>query len=245
VNNNIDKVIVITGASSGIGEATARLLAAKGAKLILGARNHQQLARITDEIKHRGGEAVFRETNVANREDMETLTTLALSQYGRLDVLISNAGIAPTGLIDELAVQDWDMMIDVNLRGFLYGVAAALPIFRSQKSGHFVTTISTAGLRVVPSQAIYAGTKNAVRTIMEGLRQESRGEFRVTGISPGFVQTNLVNSMRNPQVAEQVTQQMADLGISPESIAKTISFAIEQPANVDIGDIIVRPTAQG
>lgn len=239
-----NKVIVITGASSGIGEATARHLAERGAKLVLGARGAERLAAVSAGIAACGAEVAQLDVDVRRRADVAALVALALERFGHLDVMISNAGIAPIGPLDEIAVDDWDAIIDVNLKGFLYGVAAALPVFRRQKSGHFVTTISTAGLKITPGMAVYAGSKNAVRTIMEGLRQESRGEFRVTGISPGFVRTNLVDSMRNLAAVDGTRARMAAIGIPPEAIARAIGFAIDQPDDVDVGDIVVRPTIQ-
>ena len=238
------KVVAVTGASSGIGEATARLLAGYGAKLVLGARGGDRLDKVAGAIAADGYDVAHRVTDVRRREDLAELVALAMDRLGRLDVLVANAGIAPNGPLDELAVDDWDAMIDVNLRGVLYGIAAALPVFRRQKSGHFVTVISTAGLRIVPGQVVYAGTKNAVRTIMEGLRQESRGDFRVTGVSPGFVQTNLVDSMHNPEVVAGIRDKMAAIGIPAEAIARAIAFAIDQPDDVDVGDLMVRPTVQ-
>lgn len=235
-----DKVVAITGASSGIGEATARALAAAGARVVLGARRTARIDRLAEEL---GG--VARGTDVSNREDLAALVALALDRFGKLDVLVSNAGIARIGPLDQLALDDWLAMFDVNVNGFLYGVAAALPLFRRQGFGHFVTTISVSGLRVVPGQAIYAGTKNAVRTIHEGLRQEAGPNLRVTGISPGYVRTELaVASIQHPETRAQVEAQMEKLAIAPEAVARAIAFAIDQPADVDVGDIIVRPTAQ-
>jgi NADP-dependent 3-hydroxy acid dehydrogenase YdfG len=180
------KVIIVTGASSGIGEATALLLAARGARLVLGARRAAPLAALVARIAAAGGEAVYAATDVARRADVAALVQLAQERFGRLDVLVSNAGIAPISLLDELRVDDWEAMIDVNMKGLLYGIAAALPVFRQQQSGHFVNVLSTAGLSIVPTMAVYAGTKNAARTITEGLRQEAGPHLRVTGISPGF-----------------------------------------------------------
>ena len=238
------KVVAVTGASSGIGAATARLLAERGAAVVLGATGEERLEAVAREIAAGGHAVAPRATDVRRREDLAALVALATGRFGRLDVLVASAGVAPTGPLDALAVDDWDAMVDVNLRGVLYGIAAALPVFRRQKSGHFVTIVSTAGLRIVPGQAVYAGTKNAVRTILEGLRQESRGEFRVTGVSPGFVRTNLADSMRDAGAAAQVRDRMAAIGLPPEAIARAVAFAIEQPADVDVGDIVVRPAAQ-
>lgn len=234
------KVVVITGASSGIGEATARVLAKAGAKVVLGARRIDRLSRLADEL---GGLALA--TDVTKREDVAALVALAHTRFGKLDVLVSNAGIARIGPLDDVAVDDWLTMVDVNLNGFLYGIAAALPVFRRQGFGHFVTTISTSGLRVVARQAIYAGTKNAVRTIHEGLRIEAGPNLRVTGISPGYVRTELATaSIEHEETRKQVEEQIRKLAIAPEAIANAIAFAIDQPADVDIGDIVVRPTAQ-
>ena len=239
------KVVAITGASSGIGEATALLLAARGAKVVLGARRLDRLETLAHRIQSAGGEATAIRTDVKQRADLFALVALACARYGKLDVLISNAGIAPISLLDELRVQDWEDMIDVNIKGVLYGIAAALPIFRQQGFGHFVNILSTAGLKIVPTMAVYAGSKNAVRAISEGLRQEAGDKLRVTVISPGFVQTDLASSMTNPAAKAQIVDAMGKMAISPEAIARAIAFAIEQPADVDVGEIVVRPTAQG
>ena len=181
------KVVAITGASSGIGEATARLLAERGAAVVLGARRVERLDDIAREIRDHGGSAVTCHTDVARREDLERLVGMATNDFGRLDVLVNNAGMSKIGPMSDLDVDGWSAMIDVNLRGVLHGIAAALPVFRRQGRGHFVTTVSTAGLKIVPTMAVYAATKNAVRTVMEALRQESTdGVVRTTSISPGF-----------------------------------------------------------
>ncbi len=239
------KVIVITGASSGIGEATALLLAERGAKVVLGARRLDRLEALATHISEAGAEASYAVTDVKRREDLSNLVKLACDRYGKLDVLINNAGIAPTSLLDELRVEDWEEMIDVNIKGVLYGIAAALPVFRKQGFGHFVNTSSTAGLITKPTMSVYSGTKSAVHAISEGLRQEAGDKLRVTIISPGFVQTNLADSMTNPEVKAQIITSMDTMAIPPDAIARAIAFAIEQPANVDVGEIIVRPTAQG
>ena len=239
------KVVAITGASSGIGEATALLLARRGAKVVLGARGPDRLQALATRIAETGGEAAYARTDVRRRDDLSNLVKMACERYGRLDVLVGNAGVAPTSLLDELRVEDWDEMIDVNVKGVLYGIAAALPVFRSQGSGHFVNIASTAGLITRPTMAVYSGTKFAVRAISEGLRQEAGSKLRVTIISPGFVRTNLADSMTNPAVKAQIVAAMDTMAISPDAIARAIAFAIEQPADVDVGEIIVRPTAQG
>jgi NADP-dependent 3-hydroxy acid dehydrogenase YdfG len=240
-----DKVVVITGASSGIGEATALLLAEPGAKVVLGARGLDRLEALAARIAASGGEVAYARTDVRRREDVSNLVGLAIERYGKLDVLVSNAGIAPISLLDELRIDDWEEMIDVNLKGVLYGIAAALPVFRRQSFGHFVNVISTAGLQIIPTMAVYAGTKNAVRTITETLRQEAGDKLRVTSISPGFVQTNLTTSMTDPGVKTQIAERMEKMAIPPAAIARAIAFAIEQPAEVDVNEIVIRPTAQG
>jgi NADP-dependent 3-hydroxy acid dehydrogenase YdfG len=184
------KVVAITGASSGIGEAIAVLLAERGARVVLAARRSDRLANLTARITDGGGEATYATTDVRRREDVDNLVKLACDRYGRLDVFVSNAGIMPISPLDDLRVEDWEEMIDVNIKGVLYGIAAALPVFRRQGFGHFVTIASTAGHKTVPNQSVYSGTKFAVRAISEGLRQEAGGRLRVTIISPGFVRTN-------------------------------------------------------
>ncbi|TQS29431.1 SDR family oxidoreductase [Microbispora sp. KK1-11] len=241
-----DKVVVITGASSGIGEATARLLAERGAAVVLGARRAQRLDDIARDLRDRGGRAVTCAADVARREDLERLVDRAMTEFGRLDVLVSNAGVARIGPVADLDVDGWSAMIDVNLRGVLNGVAAALPVFRRQGRGHLVTTVSTAGLKIVPTQAVYAATKNAVRTLLEGLRQESTdGVLRTTAVSPGFVRTGLADSVDDPHVREQTRRAMDEFGIAPEAVARVVAFAIEQPHDVEIGEITIRPTVQG
>jgi NADP-dependent 3-hydroxy acid dehydrogenase YdfG len=239
------KVVAVTGASSGIGEATALLLAGRGAKLVLGARRSDRLQALVDRIAGAGGEAIHARTDVTRREDLMILVKVACAKFGKLDVLINNAGIGPISPLDDLRVEDWEQMIDVNFKGVLYGIAAALPVFRRQGFGHFVNIISTAGLKVVPLQAVYGATKNAVRTLTEGLRQEAGDKLRVTGISPGFIHTDFAESMTNPDAKAQTLSARDKMAISPEAIARAIAFAIEQPPEVDVGDITVRPTAQG
>ncbi|MCL4150160.1 UNVERIFIED_CONTAM: hypothetical protein GTU68_052858 [Idotea baltica] len=229
-----DKVVVITGASSGIGKAIAKELAKNGVKVVLGARRKNQLENIVDEIHNNNGEGVFLETDVTKRNDVINLVDLALKTFGQLDVIVNNAGISELGRMDELDVEGWNKMIDVNLKGVLYGMAAAIPVFKRQNSGHIINIISTSGIKIVPMQGVYAATKNAVRTIAEAFRQESDGAIRITGISPGFVKTGLVDEMKNQEMKK----------IIPESIANAVIYAISQPKNVEVGDIIIRPSAQ-
>ena len=239
------KVVAITGASSGIGEATAVLLAARGAKLVLGARRVDRLKILSERIAAAGGDACYVSTDVKRRGDLAGLVNLACERHGRLDVIINNAGVAPLSLLDDLKVEDWEEMIDVNVKGVLYGIAAALPVFRRQGFGHFVNILSTAGIRIVPTMAVYAGSKNAARAISEGLRQEAGDKLRVTTVSPGIVSTDLASSMTDPNIRSQTRASMERMAIPPAAVARAIAFAIEQPADVDVGEIVVRPTAQG
>jgi NADP-dependent 3-hydroxy acid dehydrogenase YdfG len=218
------KVVAITGASSGIGEATARMLAERGAAVVLGARRTERLDKLAQEIRDRDGRAIACPTDVTRPEDVQRLADRAVAEFGRLDVLVSNAGISKIGPMADLDVDGWSAMIDVNL----------------------VTTVSTAGLKIVPTQAVYAATKNAVRTLLEGLRQESTdGVLRTTAISPGFVRTELADSIDNPEVREQIRRSRDEFAIPPEAVARAIAFAIEQPDDVEISDMTIRPTVQG
>lgn len=242
-----DKVIAITGASSGIGEATARHLASLGAPVMLGARRTDRLDRLVSEITAAGGRAAAVRVDVTDPDDLRSLVDQALERFGRLDVLVGNAGISRISPITDFDVEGWSAMVDVNVKGVLHGIAAALPVFRRQGSGHLVTVVSTSGLKIVPTQAVYAGTKNAVRTLLEALRQESTdGVLRTTSISPGYVRTELIDlAVDDPRLREQAQQNMADLGIDPMAVAQTIAFAIDQPDDVEIGDLTIRPTRQG
>ncbi|SEQ41161.1 SDR family oxidoreductase [Microlunatus flavus] len=240
------KVVAITGASSGIGEATARELAARGAAVVLGARRTDRLDRLVDEIATAGGRARSLRVDVTEPGDLEALVAAAVDGFGRLDVLVNNAGTTTLATLAEGEPTSWSAMIDVNVKGVLHGIAAALPVFRRQGSGHVVTVVSTSGLKIVPTQAVYAGTKNAVRTIMEALRQESTdGLLRTTSISPGYVRTELVDSIADPTTRRAAQEAMADLGIAPAAVARAIAFAIDQPDDVEIGDLTIRPARQG
>ncbi|WP_434428086.1 SDR family oxidoreductase [Nannocystis pusilla] len=238
------KVIAITGASSGIGRATAKMLAKHGAFVVLGARNEEALAAITDEITAAGGKAAFQATDVRHRRDLEALVALAVEQGGKLDAIVNNAGIGPISRFDALRVEDWDAMINVNLRGTLYGIAAALPLFTRQGYGHVINVISTAGIKILPTMGVYAATKNAVRTATEALRQESGPNLRVTEVSPGMVATNFGESITDQGVKEAIGKRAANIAIAPDAIARGILFALEQPPEVDVGSIVIRPTAQ-
>ncbi|MBL1088692.1 SDR family oxidoreductase [Streptomyces sp. NPDC001739] len=239
------KVVAITGASSGIGEATALLLAERGARLVLGARRSERLAALVGRIEEAGGSAVQIRTDVTRREDLEGLVALAVERFGRLDVLVGNAGVGTISPLDDLRVEEWDHMVDVNVKGVLHGIGAALPVFRAQGTGHFVTTASTAAFRVVPTMAVYAGTKFAVRAICEGLRQEAGEGLRVTTVSPGPVATDFAEASTNSRVRAEITAMRDRLAIPPDAIARAIAFAVEQPADVDVNEVVVRPTAQG
>ncbi|MFC0407128.1 SDR family oxidoreductase [Roseomonas elaeocarpi] len=241
---SLEKVVAITGAGSGIGRASARLLAARGGKLVLGGRRDAPLAAVAAEIEGAGGTAAYRQTDVTRRADLDALVKLACDRYGRLDVLVNNAGIGPISRFDALKVDEWDAMIDVNIKGVLYGIAAALPVFQRQGSGHIVNVVSTAGLRIVPTMGVYAATKNAVRTITEALRQEAGAHLRVTEVSPGVIATDFADSMTDEAAKAAARQRVSAIAIPPDAIARGIAFAIEQPPEVDVGSIVIRPTAQ-
>jgi NADP-dependent 3-hydroxy acid dehydrogenase YdfG len=238
------KVVAITGASSGIGEATALLLAERGAKLVLGARNPDVLDAVAARLTATGGDAIAKVTDVSCREDLTEFVALAAETYGQLDVLVSNAGIMPVSQFDELRVDDWEAMVDVNLKGVLFGIAAALPVFRRQGFGHFVNIASTAAFRVTPGQSVYAGTKLAVRAISEGLRQEAGENLRVTIVSPGMTLTNFAESITDEAARAELERRRDDIAMPPNAVARAIAFAIDQPADIDIGEVVVRPTAQ-
>lgn len=240
-----DKVVAITGASSGIGEATALLLAERGARLVLGARREDLLADLAARIERAGGTAVHLPTDVTSAKDVRALVELARDRFGRLDVFVGNAGLGLVSPLDDLRVEDWDAMVDVNVKGVLYGIAAALPVFREQGAGHFVTTASTAAFTVLPSMAVYAGTKVAVRAICEGLRKEAGPSVRVTTVYPGFVNTDFGAASPNADTRKELTALRDRIAIPPAAIARAVAFALDQPADVDVNEIVVRPTAQG
>jgi NADP-dependent 3-hydroxy acid dehydrogenase YdfG len=237
------KVVVITGASSGLGEATARHLARHGAKLVLGARRMNRLRTLAEELALGGQAAV--ETDVTQIGQVEALVDAAVRLHGRIDVMINNAGLMPQALLERLQIAEWDQMIDVNLKGVLYGIAAALPHMRAQKSGHFINVSSVAGHKVGPGFAVYAATKHAVLALSEGLRQEVKPYgIRTTVISPGAVATELPNSVTDPDAAASVRKFYEAAAIPADSFARAVTFAMSQPEDVDINEILFRPTRQ-
>ncbi len=235
------KVIVITGASSGIGEATARVLAAQGAHVVLGARRTDRLERLVADITAAGGSARFRALDVTSRVDVAAFMAFSVEAFGRLDVVVNNAGVMPLSNLDALKLDEWDQMIDVNIRGVLHGIAAALPIMRAQRSGQFVNLASIGAHYVVPTAAVYCATKFAVRAISDGLRQETT-DIRVTVISPGVTESELAHTISDPD-ARQAMDAFRAIAIPPEAVARAIAYAVSQPAEVDVSEIIVRPTA--
>jgi len=246
MHHNIEgKVVVITGASSGLGEATARLLSAQDASVVLGARRIDRLRVLADELSRRGGKALAVPTDVIQCDQVKRLVDAAVQTYGRIDVMINNAGLMPQALLERLKIDEWNQMIDVNIKGVLYGIAAALPHMKQQKAGHFINVSSVAGHRVGPGFAVYAATKYAVRALSEGLRQEVKPyNIRTTVISPGAVATELPNTVTDPQAAERIRKFYAEVAIPAESFARAVVFAMSQPEEVDVNEILFRPTRQ-
>jgi NADP-dependent 3-hydroxy acid dehydrogenase YdfG len=246
MSNIQDKVVIITGASSGIGEATAKELASKGAKLVLAARREDRLMKLQEEIQHNGGQAIYKVADVTSHEQMEELAAYALEQFGKIDVLVNNAGIMPQAFLFKKKIDEWDQMIDVNIKGVLYAIAAVLPSMRERKSGHVINLSSVAGHNIYPGGTVYCGTKHAVRAISEGLRQEeamSGTNIRVTNISPGAISSELLATTSDAEMRAGL-DDFYQAAIEADNIANTIAFAIEQPAEVGINEIIVRPTVQ-
>jgi NADP-dependent 3-hydroxy acid dehydrogenase YdfG len=236
-----NKVVVITGASSGIGEAVARLLAERGAHVVVGARRTDRLETLVADITKQGGSARFRAADVTKRADAQALVDFAKAEFGRVDVLINNAGVMPLSPLDALKVEEWDQMIDVNIRGVLYGIAAVLPEMKARGDGQIINVASIGAHRVVPTAAVYCATKYAVWAISDGLRQEST-DLRVTTISPGVVESELAHTISDAATAKAM-ENWRQIAIAPDAIARAIAFAIEQPGDVDVSEIIVRPTA--
>jgi NADP-dependent 3-hydroxy acid dehydrogenase YdfG len=245
MNNNIKgKVVVITGASSGLGEATARFLSAQGAVVTLGARRVERIQSLADELARSGGKALALKTDVTRREQVQSLVDAAVKTFGRIDVMINNAGLMPQSPLDRLKIDDWDRMIDVNIKGVLYGIAAALPYMQKQKAGHIINVSSVAGHKVRAGGVVYSATKHAVRVISEGLRQEVKPyNIRTTVISPGAIDTELPDSVTEPDIAANI-RKAYELAIPADSFARAVAFAMSQPDDVDINEILYRPTRQ-
>jgi len=239
------KVIVITGASSGLGEATARRLSAEGATVVLGARRSDRLQSLTQEFEAKGAKSLAVTVDVTDRAQVQKLVDSAVETFGRIDVLINNAGVMPLSPMENLKVEEWDRMIDVNIKGVLYGIAAALPHMKRQKAGHIINVSSVAGHKVGPTFAVYSATKHAVRTLSEGLRMEVKPyNIRTTIISPGAVASELLNGISDPVVAAANRAYVAKVAVSADSFARAVAFAISQPADLDINEILFRPTNQ-
>lgn len=239
------KVIVITGASSGLGEAAAKMLSSQGAIVVLAARRKDRIEALAKELNANGGRVLAIETDVTDIEQMKKLVDSAVIEFGRIDVMVNNAGLMPLSPLEQLRIDDWDRMIDVNIKGVLYGIAAALPYMKEQKSGHLINISSVAGHVVNPGAAVYAGTKHAVRAISEGLRQEVKPyNIRTTIVSPGAVATELPNSVTDPAASAAMADFYGKNAIPADSFARVVSFVISQPEDVDINEILFRPTVQ-
>jgi len=245
MNNNINgKVVVITGASSGIGLATARHLASLGATVSLAARRSEKLDQLVAAIEQSGGRAKAFTTDVSKREEVDALIANTIAAFGKIDVLFNNAGIMPVSLLENRHYEEWEQMIDINIKGVLYGIGAVLPHFKTQLSGHFINVSSVAGHTVSPSSSVYSATKFAVRAISEGLRQEVKPyNIRTTILSPGLTQSELTNTITDEQIKPMISAMMP-LAIPAESIAQAVAYVIGQPAEVDVNEMIIRPTAQ-
>jgi NADP-dependent 3-hydroxy acid dehydrogenase YdfG len=246
MSNIKGKVVIITGASSGIGEATAKELASKGAKVVLAARREDRLKKLQDEIQASGGQAIYKVTDVASRKQVEELATYALKEYGQIDVLVNNAGLMPQAFLAENKVDEWDRMIDVNIKGVLYAIAAIVPSMRERKSGHVINISSIAGHNIYPGGTVYCGTKFAVTAISDGLRQEEAmlgNNIRVTNVSPGAVTSELLETITAPSVKASL-EEIYKIAISADRIALAIALAIELPSDTAINEMIIRPTAQ-
>ncbi|MBU8904715.1 SDR family oxidoreductase [Lactococcus cremoris] len=248
MSNNIEnKVVLITGASSGIGQSTAELLAKKGAKIVLAARRESRLKELADKINKAGGQAIYQVTDVTNPEDSKKLVQYAKEKFGKVDAFFLNAGIMPSSPLSALHVEEWESMVDINLKGVLNGLAAVLPEFTAQKSGHVITTSSVAGLKAYPNGGVYGATKWAVRELMEVLRMESAQEgtnIRTATIYPAAINTELLNTITDTEAAKGMAALYEQYGISPEAIARIVAFALEQPADVNVSEFTVGPTSQ-
>ena len=246
MSNNIEgKIVVITGASSGLGEATARHLCAQGASVVLGARRVDRIQALADELTRSGARAVAVATDVTRYDEVKRLVDTAVQAFGRIDVMINNAGLMPHSPLERLKIEDWNRTIDVNIKGVLYGIGAALPYMKQQKGGQIINVSSVAGHKVRPGSAVYAATKAAVLMLSEGLRQEVKAyDIRTTVISPGAVATELPNSITEPDVADNINKCYEEYAIPADSFARAVAFAISQPPEVDVNEILFRPTRQ-
>lgn len=245
MKNVENKVIIITGASSGIGEETARVLAANGAKVVLSARREDKLKKLADEI---GGNAAYLASDVTSLEDMNAVVALAKEKFGKVDAVFANAGIMPAGNMSELKVKDWNAMIDINIKGVLNVMAAVLPEFTAQKYGHVIATSSRAGLMSVPGNAVYCGTKHFVRAMLDSFRSESIREgtnIRTTTIYPGAIKTELLNMVAESPAKDMVSQFYENVGLAPDVIANAVLYAVSQPDNVAVPDLVVCPSMEG
>ncbi|MFI6031749.1 SDR family oxidoreductase [Amycolatopsis magusensis] len=242
MSDGTEKTVLITGASSGIGQATAVRLAAAGYRVVLGARRTERLAELAEQLRGAGGSAEYRALDVTDAEDFRAFVEFALERYGRVDVVVNNAGVMPLSTLDAGLLDEWNRMIDVNIRGVLHGIAAALPLMRAQGHGHFVNVASIGAHEVVPSAAVYCGTKYAVWAISEGLRQESGGDVRVSVISPGVTESELADSISDPEAAAGM-REYRKVALPASAIADAIAYAVSQPSEVDVNEIVVRPAA--
>ncbi len=243
-HNITGKVVIITGASSGIGLATARHLASLGASVSLAARRKEKLTQLVEEIEKAGGKAKAFVTDVSKREDVDTLIAGTIAEFGKIDVLFNNAGIMPVSMLENLHYEEWENMIDINIKGVLYGIGAVLPHFKTQKGGHVINVSSVAGHQVSPSSSVYSATKFAVRAISEGLRQEVKPyNTRTTIISPGMTESELTDAITDEMIKPMIGA-IKQLAIPAESIARAVAYVISQPVEVDVNEIIIRPTAQ-
>lgn len=240
-NNGVEgKVVLITGASSGIGEAVARLLAKQGAEVMLGARRVERLESLTDEIRSAGGTAEYRKLDVTDPEDMEAFVNEAVEKFGRVDVIVNNAGVMPLSNLEERKIDEWNRMIDVNIRGVLHGIAAGLPVMQAQGGGQFVNVASIGAYEVTPTASVYCATKYAVRAISEGLRMETGRSIRVTLVSPGVTESELADSISDEH-ARAAMQEYRRVALPAEAIAEAVAYAIAQPEGVDVNELTVRP----
>ncbi len=246
MSENIEgKIIVITGASSGLGEAAARMLSEQGATVVLGARRVERLQTLVDELAGKGGEAIALQTDVTDREQVQALVDAAVERYERIDVMLNNAGLMPQAPIERLKIDEWEQMIDVNIKGVLYGISAALPYMIKQQSGHMINVSSVAGHKVFPNAVVYCATKHAVRAISEGFREEmTPHNIRSTIISPGAVTSELPDSIKEQDIADVMKPFYASIAIPADSFARACVFAISQPEDVDVNEILFRPTKQ-